>query len=240
MSYDWDFSRVLTVANLLFIAKGFTVTILVSSISILIGTLIGVCLGVVASLGRIQGMESRSVALVLLRFFTTVLIDIVRSIPLLLLILIVFYGLPSLTRPLSINLSAVSLCIIAMTMNFSAFCADIIRGGCVGALQGSVLAARALGMNDLQIYKRIVLPEVFREVLPSYGLLAITIFKMSTLCSVVSVYEVLHSADAIIQKTYRPLELYVVVTILFVAAILPISIGIRQMEYSQVLRRRSF
>jgi polar amino acid transport system permease protein len=238
MNYDWDFSAVITYPNMQLIGFGLLVTIAISFLSVIWGTVLGLGAGIAASLGRVQGMENESGGIQVIRLISIISIDFIRSIPLLLLLLVVYYGLPVLCRGFGYNPSTFVLCTIAMSFNFAAFLADLFRGSSMGPLRESVLAARALGMNGWQIYRRILLPEIVRDVLPGYGLLVITIFKMSTLCSIVAVYELLHSAETLIQKTYRPLELYILVMAIFVAIIWPFAILIRRMEQLQALRRR--
>jgi ABC-type amino acid transport system permease subunit len=89
------------------------------------------------------------------------------------------------------------------------------------------------------VIRRIVLPDVLREIWPGLVLLYITMLKMSTLASAPTVWEVLHSAESIIQRSYRTLELYLAVCIVFVVIIVPLSIAARRLERSEALRRRS-
>ncbi len=264
MSYDWDFSvltRSLTIETL---ARGFGITLLLTFWSVLVGTPLGIALGGVASLGDRSGYLFAEVstatskgkrwiwrALRIARILALAYIDIVRAIPLLILILVSFYALPELFKiyPVQIvlrvfgasasHVTAFHSGVVALTINLSAFIADLVRGAVVGTPRGSVLAGRSLGMNNWLLWRRIILPDIVREIFPALTLLWITIFKMSTLCSAITVYEVLHSADAVIQQTYKPLELYLEVSILFIAAIVPLSALARRLEHTQALRRRS-
>lgn len=181
-----------------------------------------------------------------------VLIDTVRAIPLLLLILTSYYVLPvvigdihnlaGLLRPLGYpqtDVSAYTCVVAAMAINLAAFVAELVRGAAVGTSRGDILAARSLGMGQFLTFRRIVLPQVFREILPGLATLYITMLKMSTLASTVAVYEILHSADAVIQKTYRPLELYLAVCVFFLALAIPLAYGARRLETSRLFVRRS-
>lgn len=177
-----------------------------------------------------------STAVRLIAWGAMLLIDLVRAIPLLLLMLICYYGLPVLFGD---RVSGFAAAAVAMTVNLSAFVGDLVRGSAAAVSKGSILAARSLGMSRLLTWRRIVLPEVFREILPGLSLLYITMLKMSTLASTIAVYELLHSADAVIQRTYKPLELYLAMCVLFVAMILPLAWTARRFEQSQTFRRRS-
>lgn len=264
MNYDWDFSILLQHENLKVLLWGFAVTTMLTLYSLVFGTLLGIAVGTLASLGTNTGQSlDRSArssrfpwlsrqALAVTRWIALIYIDVIRAIPLLLLILIAYYGIPVIVkvgaiqqflsffgRKTPLEFSAFQTSVIALSINLSAFLADLVRGGVAGVSQGSMFAGRSLGMSRWLVWRRIVLPDVLREILPSVTLLYITIFKMSTLCSIVAVYEVLHSADAITQRTYKPLEAYVAVCVMFIAVIVPLSLIARRMETTNLFRRRS-
>lgn len=265
MSYDWDLSVLARSSTLEALANGFGVTLLLTFWSVLIGTPLGFVIGGVACVGDRRGPlygELSTVTtpgkvrlrrtLAVIRLLALAYIDIIRAIPLLILILVSFYALPELIKSalaqamLQVfgldeirNVSAFESGVVALVINLSAFVADLVRGAVAGVQRGGVLAARSLGMNNWLVWRRIVLPDIFREIFPALTLLWITIFKMSTLCSAITVYEVLHSADAVIQRTYKPLEVYLGVSILFIAMIVPLSALARRLERTQILRRRS-
>ncbi len=249
MNYDWDFSVLLQPEYLRTLLSGFWLTILLTFYSLLAGTPLGILIGTLASLGVKRGQlfegmgrSSRPLntlgrqALSVVRWVAIAYIDVIRAIPLLLLILIAYYGLPTIA---TWKVSPFQTSVIALSINLSAFLADLVRGAVAGVSRGSILAGRSLGMNSWLVWRHIILPEVLREILPGVTLLYITIFKMSTLCAVVAVYEVLHSADAIIQRTYKPLEAYLAVCILFVVVIVPLSAIARRLEATNLFRRRS-
>lgn len=263
MGYDWNFSFLLDSTYIRALASGLGLTIVITLFSIVLGTFLGIALGVVTCIGgprspspsRLVGDPSgrttlKLTALTIVRGVAIAGIDIVRAVPLLLLILFFYYALPvfmqrspvqSLATFMGLDgvehVNPVYSCVIALAVNLSAFVADLVRGATAGVPRGSIFAAQSLGMTNRQIWKRIILPEVGREILPPMTLLYITILKMSTLCSVCAVYELLHSADAIISKTYRPLEMYTVVCAVFVAIILPLSAFARWLEGTRLFRR---
>ena len=247
MAYDWDFSFLRNAAYLQLLASGLVTTLLLSVISCFLGTLLGFAVGGAASLSVLEGHTGRTTrsspkhAIRLWAWVVFAVVDGIRAIPLLLLILLSYYGLPVFCSSLRIPLepSALQSTAFALTINLSAFVADLVRGAAEGSSKGSVLAGLSLGMTESQVWWRIVLPDVLREIIPSLTLLYITILKMSTLASAVAVYELLHSANTVIQKTYRPLEVYAVVCMAFVVIIVPLSRLARRLERSRLLARRT-
>jgi polar amino acid transport system permease protein len=244
VSYDWDFAFILQPAYLRILLRGLGTTLYLTAYCIIFGTLLGVLLGTLCALGHaptvgtVRPDPSRKgwrVIAALIRGAAIVFVDVVRAVPLLLLILTSYYALPLLVQEVSPFACATA----AMSINLAAFVADLVRGSAEAVNRGSVMAARGLGMTTVLTWRRIILPEVIREILPSLVLLYITMLKMSTLASVVTVYELLHSAESIVQETYKPLELYVAVCILFVAVVLPLAAVGRRLERTQFFLRRS-
>ncbi|MCI0624466.1 MAG: ABC transporter permease subunit [Acidobacteria bacterium] len=265
MNYDWDFSVLADPAYLTTLAAGAVTTLELTGWCVVLGTPLGVGLGIISLAGSGPATDGHfghsgtpsilfsplRFALLAVRAGTLLLIDLIRAIPLLLLILTSYYVLPVLAQSAAVRtifaavgtsapaISGVQSVIVAMSVNLAAFVADLVRASATSVSRGSILAARALGMSSALTWRRIVLPEVFREILPGLTLLYITMLKMTTLASTVAVYEVLHSADSIIQQTYKTLELYVAVCGLFVAIVVPLSVLARKLERTQLFRRRS-
>jgi ABC-type amino acid transport system permease subunit len=272
MSYDWNFSVLLDPQYRGLLAAGLRTTLSLTFWCVVLGTPLGVLLGFLAYLDRMipalptgSGEASRRQAayrlaaartlrslMLTLSRLSMVLIDVVRAIPLLLLILTSYYVLPILARDLlnlagfltrpdhgQTDVSSYSCVVVAMALNLAAFVGELVRGAAVATSRGDILAARSLGMGQFLTFRRIVLPQVFREILPGLATLYITMLKMSTLASTVAVYEILHSADAVIQRTYRPLELYVTVCGVFLALVIPLAYGARRLERSRAFLRRS-
>ncbi len=257
MSYDWTFSFLMQPAVRNALTAGLITTLLLTAMSILLGTPLGVAGGVLALTGRPVGggipRKRGPVSGMLMAFRGAVILflDMIRAIPLLLLILVCYYALQPLLNNRAflgvvatfgikeIRVSPFAAVVTAMSVNLAAFVADIVRAAATAVPRGSILAARALGMNDRTMWRRIILPHVMREILPGLALLYITMLKLSTLASAVAVYELLHTADNIIQSTYRSLEVYVALCVVFIIIVLPLSAIARRMEQAQAFRRRA-
>src|SRR5262245_8857509 len=254
LTYDWDFGVLLDPAHIRALAHGVAVTLGLTIGCLVIGTPAGFGVGILASLGReLPGFEGnqgghtgpdpigmRQACLRLTAAATIIAVDSVRAVPLLLLMLISYYGLPVALssiaelagKPTPVQVSSVACALAAMSVNLAAFVADLVRGAVNGASRGGIVAARALGMTRAMIWRFVILPDVAREIFPGLTLLAITMLKMSTLASVLTVYETLHVSDQIIQETYRPLELYVGACVIFIGLVLPIGFLARRLESS--------
>lgn len=252
MNYDWNFSVVFEPAHRTILLQGFGVTLALTSLAIVLGTPLGILLGSLASLGRFASFDLEAVVprhtwasrvQQVVRWLVVAWIDTIRAIPLLLLILLAYYGLPVLIQAVpglgSLRLSGFTTSVVALAINLSAFIADLVRSSASAVSRGSVMGARSLGMDRWLVWRRIILPDVVRELIPGLTLLYITIFKMSTLCSTVAVYEFMHSAEAVIQRTYKPLELFVAVAAVFVITIVPLSVIARHLEQSRAFLRRT-
>ncbi len=151
-----------------------------------------------------------------------------RGTPLLIQLLIIFYFLPRV----GIELPPLGAAVIALTMNTAAFQAEIYRGGLMSIPQGQVEAARMLGIRPVTICRTILVPQMFRSVLPSLTNEATSILKNSSLISVIGVTELLRTGQQVVATTYRPLETYVIVAALYL--VMTLSLG----ALSRLLERR--
>lgn len=139
-----------------------------------------------------------------LRVAATVYVRVLRGIPLLVQLLLVYYLLPFIginVPPLTAAISAVSLC-------SAAYIAEILRGGFANLARGQTEAARMLGLCAFDQLRRVQIPQVLRSTLPSLVNEMVLLIKASSLISVVGVAEVTRTAQNIAASTYQPLEAY--------------------------------
>ncbi len=170
------------------------------------GVLLGTALGVVFALLRISGFW-------LLRFLASAYIEVIRGTPMLVQIVIIYYGLSEF----GVNLPAFVAGVIALTINSSAYMAEVFRAG-IGAIdKGQMEAARSLGLSRGQALRYVVIPQAFRNMLPAIGNEFIIIIKDSSLVSTIGIAEILYNAQVIRGTTFIPLEpLLVAAAIYFV------------------------
>lgn len=137
-----------------------------------------------------------------------------RSVPLLVLIFLVYYGLsqfPSIRASfLWPYLREPYWCaIIALSLNTSAYSSEIIRGGFQAIPRGQIEAAMATGMSRLTLLRRILLPIAIRQALPAYCSEIILLLKATSLVSIITLMEITGIAHRIIASTYRPFEVFI-------------------------------
>ena len=154
-------------------------------------------------------------------------VEIIRDTPLLVQIVWIFYCLPILV---GIDMTAFWSFVATISVHFSAYMAEIIRAGIASIDKGQTDAAKVLGLTYFQAMKRIVLPQAYRRMLPPLVNNFADMIKMSSLASILGVYELLHSIDNIIMNTFRPLELYSVLAIVYFIIIFPVAYAARRLE----------
>jgi polar amino acid transport system permease protein len=182
---------------------GFYITVLVSLISIVVGTILGVLVGVVLTYGNLP-------ARFLARFYT----DVIRGIPSLVLILTFFYVL----SVVGINLNALQAGIYSLCIFCSAHVAEMLRGGLQNVHVGQTEAAKALGFSFRQTFTFILMPQALRQVLPTWINTAIETLKGSSLVSIIGVQELILSTQQIIARNFLTLQFYALAGLLYFIA----------------------
>lgn len=190
------FSTSLTLSDVVFLAQGAGMTILVTALSVATGTVLGVIFGVL----RLQLGTSLAMPLV---FF----LDIFRSIPLLIQLVLAnaFVGMV-----LQLETSGFTIACIVLSLYTASYCAEIVRGGIQAVPSTTRRAARSLGMTWFQDMRYIVAPLATRIALPSWIGLALGVMKDSALVYVVQVTELLKSTQILITRLQEPLFLLLV------------------------------
>jgi His/Glu/Gln/Arg/opine family amino acid ABC transporter permease subunit len=144
-------------------------------------------------------------------------IELVRGTPLLLQLVYIYYVLPEI----GIRLDSFSAGTLALTLNYSAYISEVYRSGIQAISKGQHDAAAALGMTRGLAMRRIILPQAIRIVIPSLGNYFISLFKDTALCSVVSIQEVLFTAQILAAQNFQYFTLYTVVGIMYFAVSFP-------------------
>ncbi|WP_025038613.1 amino acid ABC transporter permease [Bradyrhizobium sp. DOA9] len=190
-------------------------------------TLITVTGGLV--LGLVVGLIqfSRYKALV---FLGWLFVEFFRNIPLLVILLWTYYALPIF---LNINIDKGIAGFLALTCYGAAFYAEILRAGIQSIDVGQSDAAVALGMSYGQRMRRIILPQAFRRMIPPLVGQSIMQMKNTSLLSTITVPDLLYQAGYISSFTYKPMEVYTAVGILFLIMLVPLTVLSRMLERRQ-------
>ena len=177
-------------------------------------TFVVIILSLGAALLVALGGMSRSAPL---RWLIKAYIEVMRGTPLLLQLIYIYYVLPEI----GIRLASFTAGVIALTLNYSAYLSEVYRGGIQAIPAGQHDAAAALGMTRALAMRRIILPQAIRIVIPTLGNYFISLFKDTALCSVVSIQEVLFTAQIIAAQNFQYFTLYTVVGLMYFTVSFP-------------------
>ena len=210
MGYDWHFDVVAEELDFLLGGLGLTVGLSVLSMAA------SLILGLLVSFARLSPWRP-------LRAISSVYTDFLRGTPLLVQLLWIYYSLPILT---GVTFSPFTSAAIALTLNLSAFVSEVYRAGIQSIGRGQREAALALGMSSWQAMRRIILPQSIRRVLPPLGSIWVSLFKDTALVSVIAVPELMYRGKVLSIETYRPLEIYTAVAIIYFLVTYPQARGV--------------
>jgi len=210
VGYQWHFEVV--VESLDVLLGGLAWTVALSLLSMAASLL----LGLVVSFARLSPWRP-------LRGVATVYTDFLRGTPLLVQILWVYYSLPILT---GVVFSPFVSAAIALTLNLSAFVSEVYRAGILSIARAQREAALALGMTTWQAMRRVILPQSIRRVLPPLGSIWVSLFKDTAIVSVIAVPELMYRGKVLSIETYRPLEIYTAVALIYFIVTYPQARGV--------------
>ena len=136
-----------------------------------------------------------------------------RGTPPLVLLLLAYFGLPQL----GIRLSVLQAGLIGLSMYSAAYMAEIVRAALAAIDRGQIEAARSMGFSRAETMRSILLPQAIRLILPPFGNEFASMMRTTSLLSVISFEELLRATNMIINQTFRPLELYAVAALWYLA-----------------------
>jgi len=202
--------------NLKFLISGLKYTVLLSLTAIVISVVIGL-------LVALPGLSSNK----FLRGFNRIYVELVRAVPILVMILWVYYGLPQL---LGITITVFWAGVIALALSDSAFEAEIFRAGIQSIDRGQYEASHTVALGYFDTMRFIILPQAIKRILPALGNQLVYMLKMSSLVSVIGMQELTRKANELVVTEYRPLEIYTILLLEYLVLILIVSAGVRWLE----------
>ena len=202
--------------NLKFLLSGLTTTIYISVVSIVISMFLGLIVAI-PSLAKSK----------FLTYINIGYVEIVRAVPLLVLILWIYYGLPIMT---GISFSPFVSGIIALAISESAFQAEIFRAGINSIKRAQWEAGSSLGLNFFKRLRLVILPQAIKNILPAIGNQFVYVLKMSSLVSIIGIGDLTRKANELVVTTYRPLEIYTFLILEYLVLILIVSYFVRKLE----------
>jgi polar amino acid transport system permease protein len=221
MGYDWNFQVIVPYWHAFL--HGVLVSVELTAYCSAIGTALGFALAF--------ALRARYVGVVV-----TLVNDMLRAVPLLVL-LFFFYYFPY-KQVLGVQApSAFWAATAALTLAQTNFTAEIVRAAMDRVPTRILLGARALGLTERDVWWHVTMPSVFRQTLPTLAAFYIGNLKLSSLASVIGAEEVVYVARLSVSQTFRTLEAWVVVSLIYIALVLPCTIALRQLENSEWVRR---
>ena len=156
------------------------------------------------------------------RYLAVFYVTFFRGTPLLVQVFLIYYGLGQLewvrTSLLWPVFKEPFFCAaLALSLNTSAYTANIIRGAIKAVPFGEIEAGRAFGMSKFTLYRTVILPQAFKLVLPAYGNEIIIILKATSLASTITIMDLTGVANDIVSNTYRPYEIFITAALFYIA-----------------------
>ena len=215
MNYTFRFDAVYN--NLPFLVEGLYLTLLISGLALVFSMV----LGVLVALGRLSKWRVLSSA-------SATYIEVFRDTPMLVQLFWVYYVLPIL---LGIRIDALTAAILGLTLHSTAFLSEIYRAGIQTVPTGHSEAAKVLGLSPRATFIRIVLPQAVRNVLPPLVNNLVDLIKLSSLASVFAVGEITRKATELSASTFRPIEIFTFVAVMYFLICWPLSLSMRMLEH---------
>ncbi|MGB4360860.1 MAG: amino acid ABC transporter permease [Rhodoferax sp.] len=213
MDYVLNFSVVWRSFDNLLGGLGLSLLLALSSI------LIGIVLGLVASFALVSPL---GIARKLAGFYVTV----IRNTPLLVLVLFVYFALPDL----GIRLDDIESFVATLAIYSGGYLAEVFRAGLLSVPKGLSEAGMAIGLTKMQIRLSIIMPIMFRNVLPALGSTVISLFKDTSLAAAIAVPELTFQARKINVESFRVVETWIVASLIYVCTCAILAMLFRRME----------
>jgi polar amino acid transport system permease protein len=212
--YAWDFAALKPYWGLIW--QGLGVTVLYTALTVLAGLAIGLAAGI------LRTTAPRWVSIPLRGY-----IEVFRCTPLLVQLVWVYYALPVL---IGVDMSATTACFLTLSLYAGSFYAEIFRGGIEAIDRGQWEAGQAIGMRQSRIFRRIILPQAIQVMVPSLINQTIMQLKNTSLVSTVAVGDLLYQGSVITAASYRPLEVYTTIAVLYFVVLFPLTLIADQVE----------
>lgn len=154
-------------------------------------------------------------------------VELFRNTPVLVQLIWFYYALPVVS---GIQLPAFAAAALALSLNASAYCAEIYRGGIQSVAAGQWEAGRALGMGRLRLLRRIILPLAVRRMVPAFTNRAVELAKNTSVASIITVHELMYTARLFSSQNYIPMETFTVVAMIYFLLIYPFTLASYALE----------
>lgn len=195
--------------------NGVALTIVVTIGSLLLSTM----LGLIWAMMRVSGIKTLSM-------LSASLINVIRGIPIIVLLFYLYFVMPDL----GVTLSALQAAILGLGIAYSAYQAENFRAGIEAIDKGQIEAAQSIGMGWWLTMRRVVLPQAVRIVLPPYGNVMIMMLKDSSQASTITVAELALQGKLIASSTFKNTSVFTLVALMYLTMSIPLILLVRHFE----------
>ena len=203
--------------------RGTRTTILISLLTVFCGSILG-CLIAFMRLSKFKPLEK----------FASIYITVIRGTPMLVQLYIVYYQLDFISYPtgtlFGVDLERALPCIIALSINSSAYVAEIIRAGIQAVDKGQMEGARSCGMTNAQAMRYVVMPQAVKNILPAIGNEFVTMVKETSIIQYLGIGDLMYNNGIVVTSTYNPLPCYYISAIIYLALNIILGKGLNLLE----------
>ena len=203
-----DSSLTVIVKALPALLAGAWITIKLTAAAVALGSIGGVAMGV-ARLSKVWPLQ----------LFARAYIEFFRGTPLLVQLFIIYFGIPSLSKSMGggISIDAWTAAILGLSLNSTAYLAEIVRAGIQSVEVGQREAAESLGLDGRQTLFNVIFPQALRRMIPPLGNEFVVLLKDTSLVAFIGYQELLRQGQLIVARNFRAFEIYITVALIYLA-----------------------
>jgi His/Glu/Gln/Arg/opine family amino acid ABC transporter permease subunit len=217
IAYDFQWDAVFSNGDLL--RRGLRNTLWIAGLSMVLATALGLLLALM-----------RTSRWAPLRWLATIYINVVRGIPLLVLIIWVYFGLPLFLGIDPARFTNFRAGVISLTVFHTAFMAEVFRTGLTAVPAGQREAALSIGMSRPRAFMSIILPQAIRVAVPAAGNDFVGMVKDTSLVGIIGIFELYRTGQTLVSETFLPFEIWTAVSILYIAIVFLIDLIVHLIE----------
>lgn len=209
------FDKIFTPENILYLAKGAVISLIIAALSLLFGIILGII-----------GASAKKSKFFIIRMLGNIYVEVIRGTPMLLQILLLFSVVPSIYTAFTgdvLRMNTYLIGVIAMSINSGAYSTELIRSGINGVDKGQWEACETLGLTHWQTMKLVILPQAFKRIVPPMISEFITLIKDSSLISCIGAVELLKGAQVIGAEYFDVMSPYCLAAVFYLIMTISIS-----------------
>ena len=207
--------------------RGTGITLLISIVGTLVGLVIGLLIGVYRTAPQ-AGNKALALLQKVFGWILNVYIEIFRGTPMIVQAMVIYYGT---AQAFGVNLDRTWAAIFIVSINTGAYMSEIVRGGIYAVDKGQFEAATALGFSHGQTMRKVVLPQVVRNILPATGNEFVINIKDTSVLNVISVVELYFSGNTVATQTYKYFQTFLIIAVIYFILTFTVTRILRYLEH---------